>query len=414
MRYIFFTFILIFSILILKINITLHAGNFTPEEKRSDIIYQLNFLETELKYNNLGVRMQSMYPEGYVFINALYGLSWCELALSDLNNDLPLKEKAINEALFAYNNINSEFAQRTFDNSLIPKNGIYYFGWKNYLLSKILSVDTTFNNHKSYIGSFANQCELIHSLLQGNKNPYLQSYSGQSWPADMFVTMASLSNYDKIFKPKYEDVIKDWILKVKERLDPKTHLIPHYVDSETGKSVQGARGSSMSLILRMLAEINAGFASEQFKLFKTNFVTTTFGLPSLREYPKDQDGYGDIDSGPVILGVGFSGTIVMIGTFSMFDCDYLAERQYKTINAFGFETTSNNQKKYLLGMFPIADAFIAWGRATELKYQDSIKNDPGNWSIKFHCISLFILLFLWIVYFRKQIIIKIKTDINNR
>jgi hypothetical protein len=159
----------------------------------------------------------------------------------------------------------------------------------------------------------------------------------------------------------------------------------------------------------MLAEINPELANEQFKLLKTNFTSTTFGLPSFREYPKGQHGLGDIDSGPVIFGVGFSGTIVMIGTYAMFDNGDLAEKQYKTINAFGFGRTSGNQKKYLFGKLPIADAFIAWGRATELRYQGSSKINTDNWRMKFHMISLSVIMFFWLIYFRKKIISKIKT-----
>lgn len=222
----------------------------------------------------------------------------------------------------------------------------------------------------------------------------------------MFVAMASLSNHDKIFKPKYKKVIDAWIQNITNKLDPLTHLIPHKVNSETGVSVQGARGCSLSLILRMLAEIDPKLAKEQYEIFREKFVSTTFGLPSLREYPKGQHGFGDIDSGPVILGVGFSGTIVMIGTFYKLDYGYLAERQYKTINAFGFGSVARDQKKYLFGKLPMADAFIAWGRATGINYQNPA-NINDNWRMKFHGISLLLFAFFWIIYFRKVIIYKI-------
>lgn len=389
----------------------LHTENFTPEEQKSDIKLQLNFLETELRQHMLAEKMQKMYPEGYVFINALYGLSWCELALSDPKKDSSLKRKALTEALYAYDNINSNKAQISFEPSLKPNNGIFYFGWKNYLLSKILTLDTTFANHKSYLDSCKHQCDIIQSILQNNKNPYLQSYSGQSWPADMFVAMASLSNCIKIFQSNYDAEIKEWILNVKDHLDSNTRLIPHSVDFKTGQSLQGARGSSMSLILRMLYEIDPKFALEQFNHFQTLFVTKTFGLPSIREYPVGQYGIGDVDSGPVIFGVGFSGTIVMIGTFALFENDNLARMQYKTINAFGFGNISAEEKKYIFGMLPIADAFIAWGRATELKFQDRFKKDTWRWTIKFHCISFFVISLLWIIYFRREIINKLKKKV---
>ena len=100
-----FGIILILSILIVWINIKLHADNFTKEEKRADIILQLNFLEKELKNNDLGERMQQLFPEGFVFTNSLYGLSWCEYGISDPTNSM--KARALHEALFAYGQVNS-------------------------------------------------------------------------------------------------------------------------------------------------------------------------------------------------------------------------------------------------------------------------------------------------------------------
>jgi hypothetical protein len=412
MRYFFLILIVLFTILIAKINICLYSENYSYSEKKADILLQLNFLESGLKNENLGEQMQQMFPEGFVFINALYGLTWCEIALSDSENDTKIKEKALHEALFAYNEINSDNAKWPFDPDISPKYGIFYCGWKNYLLSKILSIDSTFEGHEIYEKDFKNQCDSILSALKNSKSPYLQSYSFQSWPADMFVGIASLSNYDKIYSPRYKGEIDAWINEILQRPDPSTLLVPHKVDSKTGKSIQGSRGSSMSLILRMLSEINPKLAEEQYRLFKKNFETKTFGLPSIREYPKGKHGFGDIDSGPVIFGVGFSATIDMIGTYSRLNSENLAEKQYKTINAFGFGHTTKNQKKYLFGKLPMADAFIAWGRASGLKFQVPIKDDSHNWRMKFHILSLTFLLILWIFCFRKSLIHKIKSAFN--
>src|SRR5689334_4246927 len=107
MRYFFLTIISMISILLLWININLYSENYTPDEKKSDIICQLNFLSKELKEENLGLRMQQIFPEGFVFVNALYGLSWCELSLAS-PEDSSLRSKALAESLFAYNQINSE------------------------------------------------------------------------------------------------------------------------------------------------------------------------------------------------------------------------------------------------------------------------------------------------------------------
>jgi hypothetical protein len=397
MRYLLIFILSVITVPILWINIGLHQEDDNRKEQKEDVQLQLNFLETELKQHNLGERMQHLFPEGYVFIHALYGLSWCELALADSSQNKTIKDKAIKEALYAFDQINSEKGRSTFETDLIPENGIFYCAWKNYLLSKILQVDRRFKSHELYETLFKQQSKEIIQALKLGEHPYLESYNGHAWPADMFVAMASVSNYDKLYKPIFQSDIQSWIITVKKKLDPQTHLIPHKVDPETAATIEGARGCSIGLSLRMLGEIDPAFGREQFDLTRTNFITTQFGLPAVREYPKGVFGLGDVDSGPVIFGVGFSATIVMIGTMSMYDHPTLANQQYKTIHAFGFETKNDQEKKYLFGALPVADAFIAWGRATDLHYSSSQPNiSSKNWRQTFHIISVFVLLIVWI------------------
>lgn len=410
MRYITLIIFGFITILILRINVKLHSENYTSKEIKEDIILQLNFLEDQLKYKDLGYKMQQIFPEGFVFVNALYGLAWCELALSN-PEDYNLKDRALIEAIYAFKCVDSEKARLTFPNYLDPENGIFYEGWRNYLLSKILLVDTSFNDSQTYLLKFKTQSDRIAKALLNSDSPYIESYSGQTWPADTYVAMASLSNY-RIIDNKYLDIIDSWIIKVKGKLDNETGLIPHKVDWETAQTIQGARGCSIGLILRMLSEIDMDFANQQFQLADSLFINTTLGLPSMREYPEGKRGLGDIDSGPVIFGVGFSATIVMIGTLAIYRNSDLAERQYKTIHAFGFDKIKKNQKMYLFGKLPMADAFIVWGRATMLNNIN--KNDPKRttWRFKFHLFSFFLCTLIWIFYFRKTIILKYKTATN--
>lgn len=403
MKYVAFVILSILSIVVIRINVKLYDENYTEAEKKKDVLLQLNYLESAIKYENLGERMQQIFPEGYVFVNALYGLAWCEVALSDIN-DTKTKDKAIQESLYAYENIDSEFAKLIFPADLNPPLGIFYCGWKNYLLSKILSVSDTFPNSEKYISQFSMQSEQIVNALQASDCPFPESYGGQSWPADVFVAMASVSNYDKIFAPKHQQIITDWIHLVKDQLDPETGMVPHKVDAENGKTIQGARGCSMGLILRMLGEIDPGFANEQFDIMRNIFVGKTFGLPSIREYPKGQHGSGDIDSGPVIFGVGFSATIVMIGTFPLYQFYNLADQQYKTVHVFGFDRKTENRKMYLFGKLPMADAFIAWGRATTLNYSnDDDFSSKGLWGLKFHIWSTIVLFIVWALFYHKKL-----------
>lgn len=402
---------LIISATLVYLNIRLSFENYTKDETKQDLIFQLNFLEKELKINNLGEKMQDIFPEGFIFTNALYGLSWCEIGINESNPTI--KKRAIDEALFAYNQINSPIGKSTFGQGMVPDYGIYYAGWNNYLLSKILLLDSNFVNYNRFKNIYKLQCELIIEAIENSNSPFLESYGGESWPADMSVAMASISNYKIIFDNKYEKLVLDWIINVRTKLDQKTKLIPHKVKYNNGATIEGARGSSSGLTIRLLAEIDPVFASEQFKLYNENFVETTFGLPSVREYPKGQTGNGDIDSGPVIFEVGFASTIFSICTFSVMNDNKAATNQFKTINAFGFGYISENTKKYVFGQLPIADAFIAWGRSSGLNTNLNNEDISLFIPLKFHLISILTIAFMWVVFYWKTFtksLKKIKTN----
>lgn len=403
MKYFFLIILILISLFLAWINYSLVYRNTDPSGTVTDVYMQMNFLENELKNNRLSDKMQEIYPEGYIFINTLYGLAWCELALADPRQDTSLKNKALNEALFAYEQVNSERAKLPFDKSLYPECGMYYFGWKNYLLSKILLIDTAFAGHEILINEYNAGCYAIKQLLNERENPYIHTYPGNTWPADMFTAVASLKNFDRIFGNKYDAEIRNWIMKVRADLDPMTGMIPHKVNSVSGLITQNPRGSSMSLTLRLLAEIDTVFAAEQYILLEQNFVSSVLGIPYLREYPTGVDGKGDVDSGPVIFGIGFSGTIVMIGTYASLGYADLSEKQYRTINTFGYGTTSGDKKMYILGKYPMADAFIAWGIASGLK-NIAVKKNKELWLTSFNVLSLFLIILLWTLFFRKIIL----------
>lgn len=209
---------------------------------------------------------------------------------------------------------------------------------------------------------FTENCQAISNAFKEHGSPNLETYPEMSWPCDVILCMAALNLHDKLFSPQYESAIENWIIDMKSNLDPNTGLIPHAVNHLTGEVLEGARGCSSSMLLRLMAEIDPEFAKEQYDLFKEVFLISRLGVPAIREYPKGMEGTGDVDSGPVIWDVGFSGTVVSIGTFKTFGDFELANKTSQAMDSYGFSFTFKEQKRYLLGAVPMADAFIAWSR----------------------------------------------------
>jgi hypothetical protein len=387
-------------IIIITVNVRIH---YSPNVElsgvdtvREELLTELNGLRSALE-KGADVDMQRLYPEGYIFLNGIYSLSWANLAENSKESS-PVVEEAHREIQSAWNKINSVTGRSRFHEELMIPYGAFYTGWNNYVLGRKISLEKMEARDKNEITQFQQQCENIRNGIQ--QNIYPPSYYGSaSWPSDVLLCVASLSLHDKLFPAKYDSTIKNWIKKVKKNLD--THgLIPHAAYSKNGIPIQMARGSSQSLMLIFLKEVNDEFATQQFEIYKRLFIDYKFGLTGLREYPIGETGSGDIDSGPVVMGFGAAATIVGVQTFALYNEYNISLKMRNAIEAFGFPFTSHNKKVYLFGQLPMADAFIAFGHSTIVDE----KNNPPF--VFFHLISFLVFITLatlgWLIIKRPK------------
>jgi hypothetical protein len=127
-------------------------------------------------------------------------------------------------------------------------------------------------------------------------------------------------------------------------------------------------------------------------------------LVAIREYPKGQSGNGDIDSGPVIWGVGGVASIVGIKAMAIHKDFAIAKSLRNNIEGLGFPVSINYQKKYFFGTFSMADAFIAWANVTQINEQQirSETNNKSTFLLIAFITSAIIILILYLFWIRKR------------
>ncbi|SKC72893.1 hypothetical protein [Ohtaekwangia koreensis] len=366
-----------------------------------DLLLQLRYLKGAIASGEAEA-MQKLYPEGYIFMHALTALAWHDFA-RQCDPSLALYEEAHTEISKSCSAITDDLAKSTFDPYLQLPYGAFYTGWSNFLLGKKLGLESMSKRNIEEVNLFKQQCESIAHALDSSVSPYLESYYKAAWPADMLMCIASLGLHDQLYTPRYTATIETWLKKVKTNLDVNG-LIPHAADAVTGKPNEDARGSSQSLMLVFLYEIDPDFARQQFELYKRCFLGSCLGLPGIREYCNGTAGSGDIDSGPVIFGMGAAATLVGMRTMATYHDHSNANALECGIEAFGIPIKNDHEKKYIFGTLPIADAFIAWAHAG-LPRKTNVENDV-SWRNYFHIYSILIvtvaMLLLIIVWSYKK------------
>ncbi|WP_157110675.1 hypothetical protein [Nocardia anaemiae] len=365
---------------------------YRDDQPREDVIAQLRFLRAKLNSGS-GEKMQGMFPEGYFFSHALYGLAWTDVA----HVDAAYRDDALREARWALERLESPSGRAVFDARLRPAHGVFYVGWSNRLRGAVIELAGA---DAPETARFTADCEALAAAFDSD-GPFLAAYPGQAWPVDNVVAVAALRLHDRIVGSRFEPVITRWLTSARTQLDPITGLLPH----RTTPVREGARGSSQSIIQRFLPEIDREWASQQYSAFRRSFVDTTLGLPGIREYPRGIDGTGDVDSGPLILGISASATSVTIGAARAHDDRSLAGPLTSLGESLGMPVTFANSKRYALGILPIGDAFLAWSFAAPLASTATpfAPVVPWWWRIPWHSLALIFLTLLWFPIARRLV-----------
>lgn len=373
---------------------------FGPAQMPPDTPAQLDWLHDALA-DGAAEDMQSVFPEGYMFTWALYGLSHVQYGLRHPPGSKP-RISAEAEARHALAMLGTADARRPFAEATDPPLGAFYNGWSNWLRGGLLLLQAP-NARADEVEAFKQTCAAIAAALR-TKGPYLESYPDKRWPADTVVAAATLRLHDVILPPRYEGVLDRWMAQVEQRLDP-LGLIPHAIGGPGTDTMQPARGSSQALILRFFFDIDPQRTRKWYRTFRQNFVTKKAGLPAVLEYPKGKSGAGDVDSGPLVAGASAPAMVVNIGTALQLGDRAYAEVMIPTIEFVGFSIPG---KRYAFGMLPVGDAFLAWSKSarplTRAAMTDAYSPVVSEWfRWPWHGLAAFFMLLLWIGPLRRWI-----------
>ena len=346
--------------------------------------------------------MQGLFPEGAYFSYIWHGLGQVNLALEGVD-----VERQLGEAWMAYWALSGEASQGVFSAELSPPYGIFCQGWRNYLLVGILLAQDDPNRHD--LDLFTERCAEIAAAIERSDTPFLPAYPGQTWPVDTFPAIVSLKVHGVLVDDRYEGLIAQWLEDIEAYRDPATGLLPHKLDARTGAILDGTRATSQTLILRFLAELAPDLATQDYALFREQFVVNRFGLLGVLEYPKGVDGgLGDVDSGPLVTGVSLSATAVMLGTARVVGDEALADRLWQSAETIGLPVGSDNRRYLAAEPFPIGNVFAAWSASSQLWLGDSadsldsaqantnVNNSP-TWRLPLHLLSTTLLLLIMLL-----------------
>lgn len=253
-----------------------------------------------------------------------------------------------------------DFGTRAWDgedalDSLEREHGHAYFAYPALAVGVARALDPAFpadlaRTHDALITAFERR-------LTASSTGLIETYPGQSFPTDVAAVAAAIAVHGRATGADHRAVLDHWAEAVRRvQVDPKSGLVWQRMDAHDGQPLDAPRGSGTGL-----AAYFAGFADSRVEdllaegLFRQEAGFWGFG--GIREYAPGYDGDGDVDSGPVVLGISVSATGFALGPARALGRESSFEHIYRTTELFGVLLRQGGRARYATGG-PIGDALL--------------------------------------------------------
>jgi len=168
---------------------------------------------------------------------------------------------------------------------------------------------------------------------------HVASYAKLSdrWPADQTATLASLARYDRAHGSHLlDEPARAW----------REYVLAHAMDAKLGlpwSEATGARatsklprGCALSFQTRFLHELDDELAKKWWAAYRRHYLVEHVGMAGFREWPPGQDRKADVDSGPIVDGVGAAASGLGVPAARSMGDEETAKKIERTAAVVGF------------------------------------------------------------------------------
>jgi hypothetical protein len=227
-----------------------------------------------------------------------------------------------------------------------------YLGYANLALSMLRLVEPS-NSHAALSDELT---DAMARRLAAAPHALFETYPGEAYAPDMAMVAGSIALHDCAVGRPERAFMPGWRAAFSRYIDPKSGLLYQAADARTGRPLDSPRGSGTAISAYALSFADARLSRRLHEGLRRQAVSV-LGFGMMREYPAGHTGLGDIDSGPVLFGVGVSASGFSLAAARLHGDRELFSSLYRTVDLFGVPLHDTGQWHFMSGG-PLGNAIM--------------------------------------------------------
>jgi hypothetical protein len=231
--------------------------------------------------------------------------------------------------------------------------GHAYLGYVALALGMLRKVDPATPlaaRHDALVASLARR-------LAASPHALLETYPGETYPADVAAVAGAIGLHAEVASIDRRALLSRWSATMRERCsDPGTGMLFQQMDAFTGAPAGPPRASGTALAVYFASFADPALARDLWRAVGRQ-RRSVLGFGGVRERAPGDDGPGDVDSGPVVLGVSVSATGFALAGARMFGDRAAFTELWRTADLFGVPVVRPSRSRFLTGG-PLGNALL--------------------------------------------------------
>jgi len=332
------------------------VAGLSPAQRIEQAEAMLRYIGDQLRNHNGVEQIEKYFPDAGMVAYMVYGQALVNVGVAERPRARKRRHIA-QEIEWCLEQLAEPSVVDTFPDTQVPY-GLFLLSRRTLLLAGLHLISDTVPYELTE--EYHDNCRAIADAFRYSPHGLVDSFPRFCWPVDNLAALRCLRLHDEKFETDYSWALEKWKEWAHEALDTRSGALPFRMDSQTGETLEPARGSPLALCLIELRDVDEEMFRQQYLRFRRDFGDSFLGVPTWREFPEGKTAQTDIDTGPVIHGHGVLATLTgMIAAKLAGDLETFCD-QMGLIEATARPSTESGMRRYLRGRALALDALAAY------------------------------------------------------
>src|SRR5262245_2905174 len=229
--------------------------------------------------------------------------------------------------------------------TMAPGEGHAYLGYINLALGMLRAVDP----ETPYAALHDRLTAALADRLDRAPTGLIETYPGETWPPDVAAVAGSIGLHAQVTGVDRRALLERWARRFEACALHRSGYLVQRVKSGGCKPVDAPRGSGTAIASYFLSFADAPLSRRLFDAVRGEGRVCALGFCGIREYAPGFTGKGDVDAGPMMMGVSVGATGFALGAARAHGDGDLYRELYRSAHLAGVPVTAKGKTRFAAG-----------------------------------------------------------------